>query len=109
MLAREQFTRGPDGTQVSHPIPLAEAADLWQRVIATGRGTEDKLRYSSDELAEGSPDLVAFSSARAEVIASLLDELALRTQPGRSSGPIRSSDSLSELAKEIARYLRSLA
>jgi hypothetical protein len=99
-LKEARYERRPDGTEVAHPITLEEAAaDLRRSVDA-----EDTVALGIEFPEEGD-QVIAISSARALAIAALLGELSLRLQPGRAVGPIRSDDSLSRLAREVAQHL----
>lgn len=108
LLSLQRYTRGPDGTQIVRPVSLAEAAQLWGAVLKSGLATEDRIRFADDETASVGKPLTAISKARAEVITSMLDELALRLQPGRTVGPI-ADGSLGALAHEVALGLRWMA
>ncbi|BCJ45191.1 hypothetical protein GCM10010168_69920 [Actinoplanes ianthinogenes] len=93
--------RQPDGSQRRTPIPLDAAAAQFAAMIEAGRAAESLLDP------EDADDAVAFSRNRGRVIATLLAELSLRLTPGQSVGAIRSDGAMSELAAEIAGYLRA--
>ncbi|MEU7977910.1 hypothetical protein AB0B63_05210 [Micromonospora sp. NPDC049081] len=99
-----QYDHGPagDGPGVRRPIGLAEAADLWRRALESGRAAE-----STVDAPEEGDDVIAFSTARAHVVAALLEEFAARVEPGRSTPAVRADDSLAELATQLARHLES--
>jgi hypothetical protein len=102
LLAFIDHRRRPDGTTERAPITLDAAAADFAAMIEAGRRAESLLErdYPAD-------DTVGLSSARGKVIATLLEELALRTEPGRAVGPLRSDGALSDLALSISRYLRT--
>lgn len=102
LLTFMDYRRRPDGTTERAPITLDAAAADFTAMIDAGRRAESQLErdYPAD-------DTVGLSSARGKVIATLLEELALRTEPGRAVGPIRSDGALSDLALAISRYLRT--
>ncbi|MFI1988191.1 hypothetical protein [Actinoplanes sp. NPDC020271] len=93
--------RQPDGSQRHIPIPLDDAAAQFAAMIEAGRTVESRLDRDDPD------DAVAFSRNRGRVIATLLNEMALRLAPGRSSGAIQGEGSMSEVAAEIAAYLRA--
>ncbi len=95
------YSRVPDGSTVRTPISLDQAAADFGAMISGGRRHERLLERDYP-----SSDDVAFSGSRGKVIATLLEELAVRLEPGRDIGPIQSSEAMSELAGNIAGYLR---
>ncbi len=102
LLAFLDYHRRPDGTTERTPITLDAAAADFAAMIDAGLSAESLLErdYPAD-------DNVGLSSNRGKVIATLLEELALRTEPGRAVGPIQSDGAMSDLALAISRYLRA--
>ncbi len=101
LLVWRDYQRDRDGTERARPIPLAAAAAEWQRLVDSGRAAELRLDP------EDPSDFAAFSTQRAKVVAVLLEELAIRLEPGREVGPIAADDSLSRLAASVAAHLRT--
>lgn len=101
LLAFLDQSRAPDGSTVRAPISLDQAAAMFAAMIEAGRPAERGLErdYPGD-------DDRALSGGRGKVIATLLEELAIRLEPGRSVGAIEGSEAMSELVESIAGYLR---
>lgn len=83
------------------PKPLDDFVAQARPALAAGAAIDGR--------APGSRDIVAISTQRAGVIATLLEELAARLRPGVASGPIRSDGDLARLTHELAEdmYRRS--
>jgi hypothetical protein len=101
LLAFLDLSRAPDGSTVRAPISLDQAATMFGAMIQGGRPAESRLERDYP----GTDDR-AMSGGRGKVIATLLEEIAIRLEPGRAVGPIQSSEAISELAESIASYLR---
>lgn len=102
LLVQMDYHRAPDGRTVRTPITLDEAAAQFTAMVEAGRAAEGKLErdYPGD-------DSVGLSGGRGKVIITLLQELSVRLEPGRTVGPIQSDAAMSRLALEIANYLRA--
>lgn len=102
LLTLMDYGKQADRPSVRTPISLEQAAADFGAMVEAGRTAEGRLErdYPGD-------DTVGLSGNRGKVIISLLEELAIRLEPGRAVGPIQGNAALSDLALEISRYLRA--
>jgi len=102
LLVFMDYVDTPDGGVRSTPISLDKAGAHFAGMIREGRKAEAGL-----DVDYPSTDDVGLSTGRARVIASLLEELSIRLEPGRAVGPIESDGELSKVALDISSYLRA--
>lgn len=102
LLVFTDYVDTPDGGVRSTPISLDAAGANFADMIMEGRKAEAGL-----DVDYPSTDDVGLSRNRARVIAALLEELAIRLEPGRAVGPIQSDGALSDVARGISSYLRA--
>ncbi len=96
--ARDSLARWVYRGREKSPISLDDfAADLTRGLAGVRESYDNDFQTG----------VVAISRARAQAMASLLEELAIRLRPGISIGPIDSDGTMARTAADLAGYLDS--
>lgn len=98
--------RAADGSPLLTAVPLPEAGRALADAVARARPVDASIEAEADPLVDVPYDTLSLSREQATAIATMFRDFAQRVLPGTTVGPLRTDDSLSEVAELCADRMR---